>query len=279
MAVYYLFRLLPIDLCSKLGAMRGRHVGAARRKLEAQARKALTVAAPALPASEIDALLDRLHRNSGRALLETLIMDRVWNARRVAIVPEHRRLDLTDPSRSRIFVSVHTGNLGDLLGMCLMQLIGPRGMTVSRRLPNRFRQRLSEKLRSKHGASVLEPGLRTTRQLLDHLRTPGGAILIHLDEARGKQIYFPTFGRPMPYGSNLSLAIRLAAATGAPLTPVHMQRIAGTRFDLRVHDDLAAPAARNEEQQAAIAACLDRLFERVIREQLDDWQQLYFLRP
>jgi len=279
LAAYYLFRVLPIGLCSRLGASRGRYVGATRKRVEDQARQALAMIAPALPPAEVDALLCRLHRNSGRALLETLVMDRIWQGGHVAVLPDQRRQALKDPSQSRIFVSVHTSNLGDLLGMCLMQLIGSRGMTVSRKQPNRFRQQLSEKLRSKHGAAVLEPGLRTTRQLLEHLRGPGGAILIHLDEARGKQIYFPTFGRPMPYGSNLSLAIRLSAATGAPLTPVYLMRRAGHRFDLHVCDDLPAPAARDSAGHDAIARKLDQLFEGIIRSRLDDWQQLYFLRP
>lgn len=279
LAAYYLFRVLPIGLCSRLGAARGRYVGATRKRVQDQARQALTLIAPALSPTEVDALLCQLHRNSGRALLETLVMDRIWRGGHVAVLPEQRRQSLKDPSQSRIFVSVHTSNLGDLLGMCLMQLIGSRGMTVSRKQPNRFRQHLSEKLRSKHGAAVLEPGLRTTRELLEHLRGPGGAILIHLDEARGKQIYFPTFGRPMPYGSNLSLAIRLSAATGAPLTPVYMERTSGTRFRLHICDDLPAPAPRDETSHDMIAGRLDRMFADIVRRHLDDWQQLYFLRP
>lgn len=278
-AIYYLFRCLPISLCSAIGAMRGRYLGRARKKAQAQARQALELVAPSLSAPQKEQLLARLHRNAGRALLETLIMDRVWNSGRVCVLPAGRLEEMRNAAISRIFVSVHIGNLGDLLGMCLMRITGTPGMTISRTLPNRFRQRLSEKLRGKHGAKILEPGLKAARQLVTHLREPGNNVLIHLDEARSRQVYFPTFGRPLPYGSNLSLAIRLSAATGAPLVPVYMTRNRGTHFQIRFLDPLDVPAVNDDPRHLAIAQQLDSLFQELIRGQLDDWQQLYFLRP
>ena len=278
-AVYYLFRCLPIDLCSSIGALRGRYLGQAKRNAQTQARQALALVAPDLPAAEVDLLLARLHRNAGRALLETLIMDRIWDSGRVSVVPAQTQETQQRDSASRIFISVHTGNLGDLLGMCLMRITGAPGMTISRVLPNRFRQRLSEKLRGKHGAEILQPGLKATRQLVTHLRQPGNNVLIHLDEARSRQIYFPTFGRPLPYGSNLSLAIRLSAATGAPLVPVYMTRHGGARFTVHFLDALDIPTVNDDAQHIAIAQALDQRFADLIRQQLDDWQQLYFLRP
>ncbi|MCD0501718.1 lysophospholipid acyltransferase family protein [Bordetella petrii] len=278
-AVYYLFRCLPIGLCSALGAWRGRYTGQARRANENQARQALPLVAPLLPTAQAEQVIRQLHRNAGRALLETLIMDRICDSARVTALPAQRLQQLQAQSTSRIFVSVHTGNLGDLLGMCLMRIVRVRGMTVSRILPNRFRQRLSEKLRGKHGADILEPGLKATRQLVTHLRQPGSTVLIHLDEARRRQIYFPTFGRPLPYGSNLSLAIRLSAATGAPLVPVYMRRLKGSKFELHILDDIPAPAPNDDPHHIELARDLDMLFTRVISEQIADWQQLYFVRP
>lgn len=277
-AAYYLFRVLPVSICSEIGALRGRFTGSARREAEKHAQNALRIISSTTSPAQVDALLRQLHRNSGRALLETLVMDRIWKNGRVIVQPASRINVIGNPQQARIFVSVHTGNLGDLLGMCLMQLSGFRGMTVSRRQPNRFRQRLSERLRSKHGAAVLEPSLRTTRLLLRHLRDDCGAVLIHLDEARGRQVYFPTFGRPMPYGSNLSLAIRLAAATGTVLTPVYLKRNTKCQFELHIEDDIAPVSPDDEDGQAALAHMLDQLFEAVVRDQLHDWQQLYFVR-
>lgn len=277
-SVYYLFRIVPIDLCSAAGAMRGRYQGKARRAAQGRAYSALTLAAPGISEEQASQIVARLHRNSGRALLETLIMDRIWDDDRIDIHPCNRLQNPREPQISRIFVSVHIGNLGDLLGYCLMQLTKTRGMTISRLSPNRFRQRLSEKLRAKHGATVLAPGLKAARQLVQHLREPGNCVLIHLDEARGRQIYFPTFGRPLPYGSNLSLAIRLSAYTGALLVPVYMTRMQGARFKLNILDPIAPPPADDQGAQLAIARRLDGVFGKLVREHLDDWQQLFFLR-
>lgn len=278
-AVYYLFRVLPVGVCSAIGALRGRYIGQDRQRVERQAREALKLVAPELAPSETDALLHTLHRNSGRALLETLVMDRIWDGGHVRVCPDHQTDKLRSDPRSKIFVSVHLGNLGDLQGMCLMRLTGSRGMTVTRTQPNRFRQRLSEKLREKHGADVLQPGLDATRQLITHLRAPGNVVLIHLDEARGRQIYFPTFGRTLPYGSNLSIAIRLSAITGAPLIPIYMHRRDGADFDLHIYDELPIPDRHDETQHLVMARQLDHMFAEHIRRDLHDWQQLYFLRP
>lgn len=278
-AVYYLFRLLPVRTCSAIGALRGRYTGASRQRVETQARDALKLVAPDMSPADVDALLVQLHRNAGRALLETLIMDRLWDDGHVHVSPPHQVDKLRADPRSKIFVSVHLANLGDLQGMCLMRVTGARGMTVTRTQPNRFRQRLSEKLRGKHGADVLEPGLKATRHLIEHLRAPGNVVLIHLDEARGRQVYFPTFGRDLPYGSNLSVAIRLSAITGAPLVPIFMQRRGEASFELHILDELDMPERNNVAQHIQIARRLDKLFSDLVRQHLHDWQQLYFLRP
>src|SRR5690606_32332112 len=113
-----------------------------KKKHDAQARDALKLVAPGMSESQATQLLARLHGNAGRALIETLIMDRIWASGRVSIVPPERADSIRNSAASQIFVSTHTSNLGDLLGICLMRVTGAQGMTVSRELPNRFRQRL-----------------------------------------------------------------------------------------------------------------------------------------
>lgn len=277
-AVFLLLRILPLHWGSGLGGLRGRFTGKARTRTDEQARRALAFISPDLSAAQVAGTLARLRNNAGRALIETLISDRISAAGHVAEPAEPRLSQLRDPATPRIYVTIHTSNLGYLMGIALRKATGLHVTTVSRLLPNRFSQRLSEKLYQQHEGKVLGPGISTARHLLEHLRKPGSLVLIHIDEARSRQIYFPTFGRALPYGSNLSLAIRLATATGAPIVPVYLKRKSRTHFELRVLDDIPAPA-KDEARQTHVARQLDALFEDIVRHNIDDWQQLYFLRP
>ncbi|KAA0911227.1 lysophospholipid acyltransferase family protein [Pusillimonas sp. ANT_WB101] len=277
-SVFRLLRMLPLEWGSRLGGYHGRFIGSARKRTHEQARRALAFISPELSQSEVAATLNRLRQNAGRALVETLISDRISAADHVVEPVEPRRSEIRDAATPRIYVTIHTSNLGYLMGIALRKATGLHVTTVSRMLPNRFSQRLSETLYQQHEGKVLGPGISTARHLMEHLRKPGGLVLIHIDEARSRQVYFPTFGREMPYGSNLSLAIRLAATTGAAIVPVYLKRTSGTHFELRVLPDIAAPA-KDDTEQADVARQLDVLFEKIIRDNIDDWQQLYFLRP
>ena len=272
-------RLLSIEQCSAIGAWRGRYGAGEQRNLDRRARAAIAMLRPELrDTPQLDALLAQLRQNAGRTFLETLVNDRIDQSARVQVADPVALERVLDRHPSVIFVAVHMANLGDTMGGALLKATGRSGITVTRPFLNRFRQRLSNKLRQYQNGIVLPPGIGATRQLLRHLQSPGTFVLLHLDEARGKQIHFPTFGRPIPRGSNLSIAIRLAAASGVPLVPVHLQRHPGVRYTLHTCQPLHVPADSNQEEQDVIATQLDRHFTDVIQKQLSDWLQLYYLR-
>jgi len=277
--LYYLLRLLPVEHCSALGAWRGRYGRSEHKELEQRARAALARLRPDLRDREqINILIEQLRQNAGRTFLETLVSDRISNSTRVRAADPAAVSEILQDSRPVIFVTVHTANLGDTMGGALLALSGRHGTTVTRPFLNRFRQRLSVKLRPRTNATILPPGIGTTRQLLRHLQQSDTFVLLHLDEARGKQIHFPTFGRPLPRGGNLSVAIRLAAATGARLVPVHLERLPGVRYTLHMSAPLLVPSQAGQDVLDTIAEQLDNHFSAVIRAHMSDWLQLYYLR-
>jgi lauroyl/myristoyl acyltransferase len=283
--IYYILQLLPIDLCSAIGARLGRYSRKEQHLLTQRARGSLRQIFPRMSRRDDENfILDRLRANAGRAFIESLITRRICAAGRIAIEDADQLRATLDTDRPLIFVSVHTSNLGDLLGAMLIRLTSHKGVTTTRPFANRFRQRLVDKIRRHPEVQILHPGVSAARQLLRHLSLPRHSALLHLDEARDRQVHFPTLDRRVPKSTNLMLAIRLAEHTGALLVPVHLQRNEGAFFSLRcaapiAPEDVSLPGAcKSHERRMAIAGLLDNHFEEVIRQRIDDWLQIYYLR-
>lgn len=283
--IYYVLQVLPINLCSAIGARLGRYGRQEQYLLTQRARASLRHLFPRMSRrDEEDLILDRLRANAGRAFIESLITRRICDAGRIAIEDADHLQAALDTGRPLIFVSVHTSNLGDLLGAMLLRVTGHKGVTTTRPFTNRFRQRLANTMRRHLEVQILHPRVSAARQLLRHLSLPRHSALLHLDEARDRQIHFPSLARPMPKSTNLMLAIRLAEHTGALLVPVYLQRNEGVSFSLRCAAPIAPEDASlpgelsSHERRTAIARILDRDFEAVIRERIDDWLQIYYLR-
>jgi KDO2-lipid IV(A) lauroyltransferase len=284
-AAYYLLQVLPINLCSAIGARLGRYGRWEQHLLTQRARWSLRHLFPRMGRrDDEDYILERLRANAGRAFLESLITRRICAAGRIAIEDAEHLQAALKTDRPLIFVSVHTSNLGDLLGAMLIRATGHKGATTTRPFRNRFRQSLADTMRRHLEVQILYPGVSAARQLLRHLSLPRHSALLHLDEARDRQVHFPTLDRPIPESTNLMLAIRLAEHTGALLVPVHLQRHEGVSFSLRCAAPIAPEDAglpglyKSRERRTAIAEMLDDHFETVIRERIDDWLQLYYLR-
>jgi KDO2-lipid IV(A) lauroyltransferase len=121
--------------------------------------------------------------------------------------------------------------------------------------------------------------------LIRHLSLPRHSALLHLDEARDRQVRFPLLDRNVAGPSNLMLAIKLAERTGAMIVPVHMRRLAGAHFSVHfaapisLRDPGLPGTEQSPERRAAVARMLDQHFEAVIRASIDDWLQVYYVRP
>lgn len=127
--------------------------------MEQRARAALAMLRPDLRDGEqINDLIAQLRQNAGRTFLETLISDRISNSTRVQAADPSALAEILQDRRPVIFVTVHTANLGDTMGGALLALTGRHGTTVTRPFLNRFRQRLSVKLRPRANAAILPPG-------------------------------------------------------------------------------------------------------------------------
>ena len=115
-------------------------------------------------------------------------------------------------------------------------------------------------------------GEGAARGVLKHLTQKDRATLYILaDERRERQVWFPTFGRPLPPSGNLSIALRLARKGGARILPFYLLRTQGPHFDLHWHPPLD-PGALSDE---AIVAALDAYLGRACIAHADQWLALH----
>lgn len=105
-------------------------------------------------------------------------------------------------------------------------------------------------------------------------------VLMHVDEARAKQVWFPGFNAPVPEkGLNASYAIRLARGARACLVPIATIRdpACPTRFTLRAIT--CWDMATDERSDRAVLEDLNQLYQAQILQEPAQWLHLYHRRP
>jgi len=284
LSAYALCRLLPVSWVSAFGAWRGRYRGAQLKELEDRVRQNLVEIAP-----EVDPalVLPRLRAESGRALMEVLIADRLAWSGRLTFASCAEFDAAVNSDRSVVFALIHQSNLGDVAGAAIVKAMPQvsKRFIVTRDIRNATMQWMVHRTRrqSMRGMQGLISGRATglARQMLDSLlRERPSIALLHVDEASGHQVVFPGFGRHLPQkGSNAGYAVRLARSAGACLVPVSLSRDPGcpTRFHLRtlsVWDMLTDP--RDNQH---VLEDMSRLFEQEILKDPSNWLNIYHRRP
>jgi lauroyl/myristoyl acyltransferase len=281
---YGVCRLLPVAWVSAFGAWRGRYRGAQLIELENRVRQNLAEIAPEADAASV---LAGLRAESGRALLEVLIADRLAWSCRLQLAPCPAFEAVIHSNRSVVFALIHQSNLGDVAGAAIVQATPHviKRFFVTRDIHNRTMKWMVHRTReqSMRGMKGLISGpvRGLTRQMLHTLtsETPSIAVL-HVDEARNHQVLFPGFGREVPCkGLNASYAIRLARHTGACLVPVSLSREADcpTRFYLKTLSvwDLAS----DTRDDLTVLKDMSKLFEAEILKDPSKWLNIYHRRP
>lgn len=290
--VYGLCRVLPMRWVSAFGAWRGRYRGDTRAELEARVCQNLTEIAPELAPEAVSEVLTALRRESGRAALEVLISDRIVKAKRIRWL-EHPGLNVAlEQNRSVVFALVHVCNLGDVLGGDILDrfdhfrtrevVVRTIQSPVMRWIVKRCRARL---LRDLPGL-IQAPHAGQARRALTELQNPPAMLMLHVDEARGRQVAFPMFGASEgdgrvrdAKGTNAAYAVRFARKASAYLVPVVMQRSDSDplSFEARVLEawDMACEAKSDDQ----VLAQMSGAFEAIILQNPAQWLNLYHRRP
>lgn len=269
--LFWMLRWLPAGLASWLGGWLSVHVARRRMKLrDARARANLAILRPDLSQPEREAMLTRRWINVGRTLAELANIDRLVNDAHVRVIDKAGYDAVLDGPGPMIAFTCHLGNW-DLLAAHIKWSTDRPGLGVYEDPED---PRIAAQLRKARSSYMGEAigGEGAARGVLKHLTQKDRATLYILaDERRERQVWFPTFGRPLPPSGNLSIALRLARKVGARILPFYLLRTQGPHFDLHWHPPLD-PGALSDE---AIVAALDAYLGRACIAHADQWLALH----
>ena len=269
--LFWMLRWLPAGLASWLGGWLSVHVARRRMKLrDARARANLAILRPDLSQPEREAMLTRRWINVGRTLAELANIDRLVNDAHVRVIDKAGYDAVLDGPGPMIAFTCHLGNW-DLLAAHIKWSTDRPGLGVYEDPEDpRIAAQLKKARSSYMGEAIGGEG--AARGVLKHLTQKDRATLYILaDERRERQVWFPTFGRPLPPSGNLSIALRLARKVDARILPFYLLRTQGPHFDLHWHPPLD-PGALSDE---AIVAALDAYLGRACIAHADQWLALH----
>ena len=275
----FLVQVLPLRAALCLGECLGECLGRlgalVGRRAVRIAMDNLCHAYPEMSPKEARAMVVRVCKHFGRAVVESVLARRRLNpsslARHVVVRNEHVLGDVMSEGKGAIFVTAHLG-VWEILG----QLVGCRGgslHSIYRPIKNPLIDRLVRKWRSVGGQRMV-PRRGALRKLLRVLRERGYIGLLMDQHAKSDGVWVPFFGRP---ASTTPTPALLALRTGAPIVTGYARRLPGVyRFEIfwdePIHviptDDRAADIERITRQ-------LSQRMEGYIREFPEQWLWLH----
>jgi KDO2-lipid IV(A) lauroyltransferase len=269
--LFFLMRRLPARTASWLGGWLSATIARRNMKLrDARARANLTILRPDLPEAEREAILTRRWVNIGRTMAELANIDRLVNDAHVTVVDKAAYQAVLDGPGPMVAFTAHLGNW-DLLAAHIKWSTDRPGLGVYEAPDDPKIAAQLKKARSSYMGEAIG-GEGAARGVLKHLTQKDRATLYILaDERRERQVWFPTFGRPIEPSGNLSIALRLARKVGAKFLPFYLVRTNGPHFALHWHPPLD-PATMSD---ADIVATLDRFLGDACITHADQWLALH----
>lgn len=262
------FRFLPIDWVSRigawLGARQGRRAIAARRLWVGRMHVSLERLWGVTDHHERERLIIEHTSHVGQVYAEVPILHRLVKAGRLEIVGAEHLKNLTKPV---IIASAHVGNwelmgrVPEIIGGLWCDLSLPLGAGVRAQLANR--SRAGWRFEGGAGADYVEAGPSALRHVSKAV-AQGRSLVMFIDEEKYGYVWAPSLGRQTPYAGNRWFAARLAVRHGLDILPVHIEPNGPGRYRAVIEPKLVHPSEGDTDSKARFLA--DRLDER-----LDAW--------
>ena len=264
-----LFRLLPVEWASTLGAKVGASIGPLARRKTAIIEENFRVAFPEKSPLEIKHLVNASWSSAGRVLSEFPHLDHILDDRggqRLEIII--RDPDTTFRARSgpAVVVGAHLGNW-ELIESALAQL-GIKNSALYAPLSNPWLDRLLLESRAALNCELL-PRDNCTRLLVERLNA-GRTVGMLVDRPVGGDKTVPFFGRVK---LTTTLPAKLALKFDCDLIPARAERIRGAHFRVTFYPPVrpACPGDCKNDQALDMMRQLHELFENWIRQRPGDW--------
>jgi lauroyl/myristoyl acyltransferase len=273
-SLHSILSALPSRTCSDIGAALSPIMG--KKSHPAQHRQALKLFERLRPdwAREpggCEAAVDRLWANVGRTFAEFSVSHRMLRTGRVTAEGVERLDAALATGRPIVAIFPHLGNW-ELSEMQIGFRAPHRGAVIVAPPASDARSRIAEKIRRKVPADLLPMSPNVWRQAIAKLKTPGGGIMLAIDEAAENRVWGPSFGRPLRIDGNLGKAARLALMTRAIVLPFYNERLPGARFVTHFLPTLEFSGKSSDDGAVTEAvARMDELMQEPVLRLLDQW--------
>lgn len=272
LAVHEGLRLLPIDVCSSIGALGAKTAPLRYPDSDRRARKVFKRLRPeAADPAWLDAAMNRLWLNIGRTMAEYSVLDRLWGAGRIEVEGVERFDAAKESGKPRIIIGLHLGNW-EVIGPALIQTGHPVNV-VYLRPDSEFEHQIVRKVRFRYGVRLVTPTPNSPREAIRILQKNEEAFGIYVDELARDRVHGPAFGRPLRNMGNIAYVARLALMTGAMVLPIYAVRV-GDRAQFKVTFlpplDMINTGDRDADVMTNIAR-IDALIDPIVKAHLDQW--------
>ncbi|MGB5307004.1 MAG: lauroyl acyltransferase [Gammaproteobacteria bacterium] len=268
-SLHTLFRLLPVEWASTLGAKVGAVIGPLNRRKTAILEENFRIAFPEKSPREIKHLAKTCWSRAGRVLSEYPHLDHILNDRgdqRLEVIVRDPDLTFRDRNRPAIVVGAHLSNW-ELIESALGRL-GIVNSALYSPPTNPWLDRMLLESRAALNCELL-PRDNCARLLVERLNAGRTvAMLVDRPVDGGKPI--PFFGREK---SATIMPAKLALKFDCDLIPAQVERIKGAHFRITFHPPLrpANPGDCKNDQALDMMRQLHQLFESWIRQRPEDW--------
>ncbi|WP_375283022.1 lysophospholipid acyltransferase family protein [Marinicauda pacifica] len=263
-----MFRAMGLERASVAGSALLRRIGPLSGAHHV-ARVNMRIAFPDAHERELDSLLDAMWDNFGRVLGEFPNMDRFDMSVRSQQVTVEGAEILEDIGRSKAPTVLFSGHFAnwEMIGATLAQHLKSCRITY-RHANNPIIDRRIIAQRQAYGVRILTPkGGSGAKEMLAALQA-GNPVGLMNDQKMNDGIAAPFFGRPAMTASGPA---RLAQRYDAPLVPMSVRRVEGTRFHVKVHEPLDTPEGSGNEAILQTVTRINEFIEARILEAPEQW--------
>ncbi len=266
-----LFRLLPTDLASALGAAVFKALGPLTRA-HRTADLGLRLAFPDMGDAERRRVLAAQWDNFGRYVFEFPLTHRLTPAGgRVEVVGAERLSAIVTSGQPAVLISGHFSNF-EVMAAVIVDA-GIACNVTYRAANNPYVDRRIIDSRRRYGVTLFAPkGGEGARELLEAMNA-GRSVAMLNDQRYDMGVAAPFFGRPVMTNP---AAARLALRFAAPIQPMSIERLKGARFRCVIHPPIVV--ADTGDRTADIAAgvvAINAFIEARVRARPGEWWWLH----
>lgn len=261
-----LFKLVPVDVASRLGYRMGRLIGPRMKRKSGIFRNNLQVAFPDMDDNEIESLLVEAWGRAGRVLAEYPHLETFLRDESRLELDIRQPVDAYEGKGPAVIVSAHLCNW-EVVCSALARLGIPNASLYSPATNPYLDDMLAESRKALNCQLLARDN--SARLLMRALKSGRSAGLVA--DRRME------FGTPVEFFGREKLSTvmpaRLALKFNVPLVPVQVKRVRDARFRAIFHPPILPrePSAGEEEQALDMTRQLHAQFEQWIREEPADW--------